>query len=82
MNRDLFGFIYQGDGFYLITYNDEKLVYIDTDNFNIDLDKMKTKEDETRIMNQVIDELLEIYYPQLRELYLENERYKKYNENS
>lgn len=82
MNRDLFGFIYQGDGSYLITYNDEKLVYIDTDNFNIDLDKMKTKEDETRIMNQVIDELLEIYYPQLRELYLENERYKKYNENS
>lgn len=61
MNRDKFSYIYQQDGYYLITYDSKPFVYVDLDNFNIDIDKIKTKEDESKILNNIIDYMLTEY---------------------
>ena len=61
MNRDKFNYIYQQDGYYLITYDNKPLVYVDLDDFNIDLDTIKTKEDESKELNKIIDYLLTEY---------------------
>jgi len=61
MNRDKFSYIYQQDGYYLITYDNKPFVYVDLDNFNIDLDTIKTKEDESRELNKIIDYMLTEY---------------------
>ena len=61
MNRDKFSYIYQQDGYYLITYDSKPFVYVDLDNFNIDLDTIKTKEDESKELNKIIDYMLTEY---------------------
>ena len=61
MERDKFNYIYQQDGYYLITYDNKPFVYVDLDNFNIDLDTIKTKEDESKELNKIIDYMLTEY---------------------
>lgn len=61
MQREKFNYIYQSDGYYLITYDNKPFVYVDLDNFDIDLDTFKTKEDESRELNKIIDYMLTEY---------------------
>lgn len=70
-NKD-FNYIYQGDTTYLILYKDIKIAYIDLENFDFaDIDKIKTKRQEKRILNRIIDILINELYEYNKELYYE-----------
>lgn len=51
--------IYQEDGYYLILYKNDKLCYIDLDNFNIDIDKITSKRKEKYYLNKIINALID-----------------------
>lgn len=68
-NKD-FIYIYQGDTTYLILYKDIKIGYIDLENFDFaNIDKIKTKRQEKRILNRIIDILISELYEYNKELY-------------
>ena len=59
INKKAFKYIWQGDTTYLILYNDMPLTYIDLDNFDIDIDKIKNKKQEEKALNKIIDWIIE-----------------------
>ena len=63
MNTELiFKYIYQGDTTYLLlNENDEIITYIDLDNFDIDIDNIKTRLDEENIIIDIIHLMLDDY---------------------
>ena len=71
MNRDKFNYIYQQDGYYLITYDNKPLVYVDLEDFDIDLDTIITREDESKELNKIIDYLLTEYIDLLDFIFIE-----------
>lgn len=44
---------------YLILYKNDKLCYIDLDNFNIDIDKITSKRKEKYYLNKIINALID-----------------------
>lgn len=54
-----FTYIWQGDTTYLILYKNDKLCYIDLDNFNIDIDKITSKRKEKYYLNKIINALID-----------------------
>lgn len=71
MNRDKFNYIYQQDAYYLITYDNKPLVYVDLDDFNVDLDTIITREDESKELNKIINYLLTEYIDLLDFIFIE-----------
>lgn len=73
MNTELiFKYIYQGDTTYLLlNENDEIITYIDLDNFDIDIDNIKTRLDEENIIIDIIDFMLNDYDYLLRYVILD-----------
>lgn len=54
-------YIYQGDLTYLLLVNNKSLGYIDIEQFDYNIDEIKTKKDENNMIYDIVDRLVNDY---------------------
>lgn len=69
----ILSYIYQGDTSYLILIDEKPLFYIDLDNFDEDIDKIKTRKQENKTITNIVQSVFndydyKFYYETLREV--------------
>lgn len=68
----ILNYIYQGDTSYLILIDKKPLFYIDLDNFDVNIDKIKTRKQENKIITNIVQNIIndydyKFYFETLRE---------------
>lgn len=58
-------YIYQGDLTYLLLLNNKSLGYIDIEQFDYNIDEIKTKKDENNMIYDIVEKLVNDYDPEL-----------------